>query len=285
MDFKFNRNYLLEVVHNGTGLVKQIGPPFTLKMSINRSFGKAQNFGRIQIYNLNDNSRTFMRKDINDIGFTHTVTLKAGYGEELSTVLKGSLKLGYSERQGTEYITNLDVSDFMVAYNLSNVSLSFGAGATDRTVLSSLGRSLAPHGIEFGRISSRYTNASFRGSSYSGNAIDAIDELTGGAFMIDNGTLNIIKDDEFIKGTTLVVNSASGLIGKPRIDGMNVSFTMIFEPRAAIRKKVRVDIGDQVFDGDYMIQNIVHAGTISESVGETLTSEITCVPAKYAIGV
>lgn len=285
MEFKFDRNYVLTIKNMKTGDTKVIGMPFTIRFSAFRTFGHAQNFGRIQVYNLNQDSRAFIRKDVNDFGFTHIAVLQAGYGSELSTIIKGSVTLAYSERQGVDYVTSIDISDIAMASRNSEVSISAKEGTSQRSIIESLAKSLAPHGVEVGKITRTINQRTFRGASYSGNAIDIIDELTGGSFFIDNGVLNVLADDEYIKGYQLNVGSSTGLIGKPRIDGINVVFSMIFEPRAYLGQKVKINIGDKVFDGDYVIRSLTHQGTISDAVGEPLTTEITCTAGKYAVGV
>lgn len=279
---KFGRNYILTIQDLLTGDVKTIKPPFTMKFSINRSYGKAPNFGRVQIYNLNEDSRSFIRKDANDWGFKKTLILKAGYGDDLSVLLSGNVKLAFSERQGVNYITSADVSDAGAAFINSDFSGQFIKGTPQSSILATLAKSLSEYGVSTGVISPRFSTQAKRGMALSGNAMDLMDEITGGGMFIDNGILHCLKDDEYLAGQVLTVSSTYGMIGKPRRDGVNVVFNLIFEPKAYVMQKVRIEIGDTDFDGDYVIRAIAHNGTISETVSETAETEITCTPARYA---
>ncbi|AFC22582.1 hypothetical protein phi1422_0062 [Bdellovibrio phage phi1422] len=283
---KFNRNFAISIQNFGTTDVLNISPPFTLKFSINRSFFGSPNSARFEIYNLNEDSRSFIRKDYNDWAFIKGIVFAAGYGENLSVALRGNVNIGYSERRGTDWVTIIQAFDGGAGFLNSNISSSYTKGTSQGAILRNMAKSLEQYGISVGSISPRYdTQRILRGNSYSGNALDIMSEISGGGMFVDNEVVNIMSDTEFIEGEILLVDSSTGLLGAPVREWNNVTFNMLFEPRAYIGQKVRIEIGSREFDGDYVIRGLNHTGTISDSIGESCTTSIVCSEAKYMTGI
>lgn len=276
MQGKFQRKFVLSVQDLNGSTVKVIASPFTIRFNIRRAMFGAPSVSAIQIENLNPDTRSFLRKDSNDIGFKKSVTLLAGHSDKLSTMITGNLELGYSERQGTTVTTTIQVRDGGLAWLNSNFSGSFPAGSSQRSILGTLAKSLEAYGLKSGTISAEYNQKTKRGNQYSGNALDIMTELTGAGMFIDNGTVHAITDKEYIKGDILVVNSETGLTGYPRRDGLNVMFSIILEPRAYIGQRIRVDLKNKDFNGDYIVREIVHSGIISETKNGECITELTC---------
>lgn len=282
---KFGRKYFLSVVDLRTGekTVKAVGLPFTTKFSINRTWGTMAGHGTIQIYNLNKDTRSFMRKDQTDLGQTHLVSILAGYENELSTLMEGYLQLGYSVRQGVDYITTLNISDLGNAFMNATFSGTFREGTSIGTIVKALAKALDEYGIKTGVISKDFSTKSKRGTSLTGKAVDLINELTGGQFFVDKGVINVLSDDQYIDGEVLLINSRYGLLGKPRREGQNVVLNMILEPRAFVgqRAVIKLENNDDDYNGNYYVRSVSHNGTISEVIGESVTTELYLTQNKF----
>lgn len=282
---KFGRQFYLTVLELKTGnsITKTIGLPLTTKFSITRTWGKQAGSASIQIYNLNKDSRSFLRRDLTDLYATHLVSFTAGYGTEVSTLFEGLLQHGFSVRQGVDYITTLNVSDLTDAYMNATFSNSFKAGTTVGTIVKNIAKSLEQYGIKLGTISRSISGKSKRGSSLTGKAIDLLDELVGGQYFVDNGVLNVLTDDEYIDGEVLLVNSVYGLIGKPRREGQNIVVTMLLEPRAYVGQQAIIKLNNDSddFNGTYFVRSVSHTGTISDAIGDTAYTELYLTPNKF----
>lgn len=282
---KFGRQYFISVVELSTGksITKTIGLPFTCKFALNRTWGKMAGNGTIQIYNLNKDTRSFLRKDSTSLGATHWVSISAGYGTEVSTLMEGGLQVGSSVRNGVDYITTLQIADLTDAYRNATFSQAFKQGTSVGTIIKTIAKGLEEYGIKLGVVSRTITGKSKRGTSLSGKAIDILDEMVGGQYFVDNGVLNVVSDDEYLDGFTLLVNSRYGLLGKPRREGQNIVISLILEPRAYVGQKaiIKIENDDDDYNGTYFIRSITHTGTISETVGESATTELYLTPNKF----
>lgn len=282
---KFDRKFYITVVELKTGnaITKTIGLPLTTKFSIMRTWGKQAGTASIQIFNLNKDTRSFLRKDLTDLGGTHLVSFTAGYGTEVSTIFEGLLQHGFSVRQGVDYITTLNVSDLSDAFTNATFSNAFKSGTTVGTIVKNIAKSMEQYGIKLGVVSRTISGKSKRGTSLTGKAIDLLDELVGGQYFVDNGVLNVLADDEYIDGEVLLVNSIYGLIGKPRREGQNIVITMLLEPRAYVGQRTIIKLTNDSddFNGTYYVRSVSHTGTISEAVGDTAMTELYLTPNKF----
>lgn len=286
MEFnKFGRTYFVTVT-DVAGLDKKtmtIGMPLTCKFSLNRNWGLVAGNGVIQLYNLNKDSRAFLRKDTTDLNTFRLVSITAGHLNEQATLMEGYLQSGSSVRQGTDYITTLNISDMTNAWRNATFSGSFKSNTFISTIIKNIAKSLEAYGIKTGTISRSINGKTKRGTSLTGKSVDLIDEITGGQFFVDNGVLNVLPDNEYIDGTILRVSNRYGLIGKPRREGQNVIITLLLEPRAYVGQQasVLIENDDDDFNGTYYVRSISHVGTISETIGETATTEIYLTPNKF----
>lgn len=274
---KFGRNYLLTVQDLITANVIEIKPPFTIDFTITRNFFGSPNTAQIRIYNLNEKTRAFIRKDQNDFGWLKSVGLFAGYGEKLSAMTYGNINSAWSVRENTSYVTTIESFDGGVAFLNSSFSGQFVAGTTTETIIRTLAKSLEQYDLKIGAISNTFNQPIKRGNSYSGNATNLLREITGGGFFIDNGVINCLADNEFIFGKVPVISAETGLQGTPRREWTNVEFDMLFEPELYIGQKIILQgEADKSFDGDYVIRALSHSGTISDSVGGTAITKVVC---------
>lgn len=282
---KFGREFYISVIDLKTKdkITKTIGLPLTTKFQINRTWGTSAGSATIQIYNLNKDTRAFLRKDLNDVGGRQLLSFTAGYGTEVSTIFEGIVQHGYSTRQGVDFITTLTVSDMTNAWRNATFSNTFKEGTSATTIIMTIAKGLEQYGIKVGKISRQFSNKSKRGTSLTGKSIDLLNELTGGQFMVDNGVLNVITDDEYLYEDVLLVNSKYGLIGKPRRESQNVVITMLLEPKARVAQRaiIKLENDNDDFNGTYYIRSVSHAGTISAAIGESATTELYLTPFKF----
>ena len=266
---KLNRNFHLSVEKLAGGVL-EVEPPFTIEFDVQRNILSSANVGSITVYNLNENNRSQIRKDIYDYGILLAVSLRAGYGDNLPVVFQGNISKAWSVRQGVDFLTQVEAYDGGFAIVNGSSSRTFPAPAQRRTVLSSLVSDLP--GVTRGTIGN-YIGALRRGNAVDGSTADLLTELTGGGFFIDNGKANCLQDNECLEGEIELINSSAGLLGTPVRENTFLFFDMIFEPRLVIGQRIKLETSTaEQFDGFYRVCSLRHRGMISPVVcGEAVT--------------
>jgi hypothetical protein len=291
---KFNRNYMLIVNFNdGSELILE--PPFTIEFDINRQTLSSTNAGQIRMYNLSPVNRNKLRFDFSNYGAPNnfnTLTLYAGYGDNLPIIFTGNINQAWSVREGVDFITTVQCYDGGLALVNGNIpeGAQFPSGIPVQTVYQTL-MGYLPN-VNFGAIGPSFIfnsdgslKLTTRANSYSGNAVNVLSELSGNGFFIDNGKSYILGNNESIIGQVTLIDASSGLLNTPLREQSIVTFDMIFEPGVILGQYIQLfsltypqlnssnnSTTDNV-NGFYKITAIKHKGMISPSVcGEAITS-------------
>lgn len=272
---KFGRNYSLSVqTVSGNTLIVEL--PLTVEFDIWRDTLVSLNRASIRIYNLNANNRAEIRKNVTDLNDIRRVTLMAGYGTNLSIVFTGTIMRAWSAREGTIFVTQIIAQDGGFAYSQSQTNVTIPASSAGpvltQTILKTIAGDLAPS-VTLGAIGN-FPVPILRGNTYSGPTMHLLDQLSGGGSFIDNGKINILGNYECLQGQLLVINSATGLLSTPILEGYILHFDLLFEPRVVPGQMIQLQSSTaENFNGTYKIISIGHKGTISESVcGDAVTS-------------
>ena len=283
--FKFGRNYFLQVQNPNGGATVTIEPPFTLEFDINREYYSAANAASIRIYNLGAVTRDLLRHDQIDMGYHQSVILQVGYGELLSTVLIGTITQCWSVRQGNNYITEIIAHDLGFAFANAQLNMQNPAGTDFSTILKQMVGTLTSFGVQVGHISNTFSGTTNRGSSYVGSTTDILTDLTGGGFFVDNGVAHCLQDYECLPDAIYLINSDTGLLGTPLKENAFWKFDMILEPNLKLGQRVKIESNSQITNINqiYKVLSLHHRGTISEAVcGEVITT-VGCQAGNYAV--
>lgn len=284
---KFGRNFKLTVQKN-TGGDLVIEPPFTVEFEITRNYLSSTSSSSIRIYNLSEKNRAELRKDLainSDPRTIKYMEFQAGYGQNMGVAVRGTVSQGWSVRQGTNFITELQSFDGGFAFEHAQFKHSpYPKGTLRKTVIEDMAVDLEKYGINRGAIG-EVEGALLRGNSYTGSTISLLRELTGNSFFIDNGKVNVLSESEVLEGSLKVINAQTGLLNTPTRENSQMKIEMIFEPRIQIGQGIMLEsLGDQNFNSFYKVVAISHRGTISETVGGTATTTATLVPVgKYKV--
>ena len=245
-----------------------------LNEEMNQSFMSSASNSNIRIYNLSASNRANIRKDAYDRNTLRELVFEAGYGNNLSMLCVGQINQAFSIREGVNYVTEIETYDGGFAYLGSESNVHYPAGTPYRTIIIDLIKSLKPQGVSLGAVGDIQGTCG-RGFSAKGSTVDVLRELTGGKFFIDNGFGNVLDNSEYINGTTLLINSESGLIGTPKRRETFIDLTMIFEPSVYVGQLVRLETltGDKM-NGNFIISSIQHQGTISSVVSGSATTTL-----------
>lgn len=269
---KFGRNFTL-TVEATDGNTLTIGLPFTLEFDITRNILSSANVASIRVLNLNAIRRSQIRKNVLDYDDLRLVNLQAGYGGNIPVVFNGSITQAWSVREGTAFVTQIESFDGGFAFANASSDINFPADTDQQIVVSTLVQQMSAYGVKPGAIGKIEGKLS-RGNSYSGSTPNLLKELTGGAFFIDNGKVNVLGTNEVLPGVLTSIDASVGLLGTPVREQTIINFDMLFEPRLLIGQKITLtSFTDSNFNGDYKIISLKHRGTISDAVcGDAITS-------------
>lgn len=253
------------------GFIK-IALPFTIEFDIKRNILSSANVSSIRVLNLSENNRKKIFKPQYDYGSSKQVLLKAGYGTNVPVIFSGFIQEAWSVREFNNFVTQIDSYDGGFAFTNAISDTTFQSGTSISSVLSSLIGDLP--GVSHGVIGN-YPGTLSRGNAYSGATVDLLRSLSGGGFFIDNGKAHVLRDNECLDGAIQVINSQSGLLGTPKLEGgVYVVFEMLFEPRLSIGQIIQLDsITGANFNGFYKVVGVHHKGMISDAVcGDATTT-------------
>lgn len=282
MQDKFGRNYVLSVQSNdASGTTITVQPPFTVEFDVTRKHFSSANEASLRIYNLGKNTRAQIRKDRDDPGTLKQVSFQAGYNNSLNNILNANVTQAWSVREGNNFITTITGFEGGYAYSNGVFDGEFPKNTARVTIIENIISSLGQFGVSVGSIGSFPGNIA-RGNSFSGNAVDILQELTGGAFFIDNGKAHCLNYNEALSGDILVINAQTGLLGTPVRENRTFSFEMLFEPRLQIGQLIQLQSSTgEAFNMLCKVNELHHRGMISESVcGEAITT-VGCLSGEF----
>lgn len=287
MTTKFGRNYSLTFENMGVAPIV-IVPPITLELDVMRDIMSSANTCTLQLYNLSTLKRNQIYYEIPNYALSYykRITLKAGYGDNLSTIFTGNINRAYSVREGVDFITQIESQDGGAGFVNSNYSQTFGGvndsnpvftvNTTYQTIIRNMLGAIAT--INFGGIGI-FNGAPMRRTPLSGTPSALLYEFTNGGFFIDNSRSYAMNNNEFIPTNgistdpAMTVDVSSGLLNTPVFEGNLLGFEMLFEPSLSPGMKIKVI--SKTFpkaSGNYRVNRVHHQGMISPSVcGELIT--------------
>lgn len=206
------------------------------------------------------------------------IVFRAGYGTDTPIIFTGNVSQGWSMREGTNFITQLELFDGGFAFINGQTSLTVPKGTSYQSVIASLIQSLPD--VAVGSIGN-YPGTTQKAVTYSGNTIDILNQITGGAFFIDNGVGNSLGNSEYTTAVQSipVIDASVGLLNTPQLENGIVRFDLMFEPRLNVGTIIQLKSGNlqealqNNFNGQYKVTSVKHRGMISPTVcGEVVTS-------------
>lgn len=285
MPNKFGRNYSLFVqTYNGNNL--QVIPPFTLEFDISRKIYGSANTASFRVYNLNQDSRNSIRYNFYNVNDYRECKLFAGYGNNLSLIFSGNIYECHSYREGVNFVTTVECYDSGFAwsdapYNQThetNSSAPLTQTQVIKKVINYMG-TIDPN-VSLGVISQTFNTTYTRGQALSDPASNVIQSMignSGGNFFIENGIANVLADNEYLPGTTPLIDADTGLLNTPMFEQSTLSFDILFDPTIKLCQLIQLQsLTNNMFNGRYRVTGISHHGTISDAVCGDLVTSITC---------
>lgn len=268
-------------IKNSTPDTIRIKNPITIDFSIHRRAMASSNVANIKIYNLSEATRNLLYKDFTDFLCMRKITLRAGYEEPLPIILEGNVLwcISYRMAGSTDFITEIEAFDYSFATVNSYSKISRQNKIQKQEIVDQLVKDICAMGPQEARVR-RGAIRTFAGEVYNsvmmGNSWELLRQWTDHSCFIDNGTLNILNDNEYFGDTAFLIDSFSGLLGTPKRSEGYVEVEMLFEPSILIGQMARLDSESQtMFNGDYKVVGILHEGRISGAMGGSCSTKVS----------
>lgn len=238
---------------------------FKITFTIKKTDAQSPNEAEIKVYNLSQNTVNQIQKE-----FTR-VTLQAGYQDNFAVIFDGNIKQIKSGRDnGTDSYLHIFAGDGDDAYNFAivNKTLSAGASQSDQ-VKAAIG---SMDSVSEGDIQIQNKTKLARGKVMYGMSRDYLRQSADtdrAAWSIQDGKLQIIPIDGIAKGTAIVLNSKTGLVGTPEQTNDGIRARTLLNPQIKIGGAVTIDEED------------IQAATI-QSISPTKKTDKVNTPATIA---
>lgn len=284
MPTKFQCHYKLTLnwIDNEKPMQAIVTDPVSINFTISKEIFQSTNSARIQIYNLDASTRESIYQDriLFDRTVSKWVTLEAGYGESLTLVCWGYIQQCFSEKNGVDFITTIDVLDPDILGEYTGVT--FQPGTTFDEAYKYLVAQMPNLQIgECGQLEGEFKIPTV----FDGNTFSLINKLTGGHTFVDNGVVNTLNNNETLSnyGVYLIAGE-TGLLDTPRRQESILEINMLFEPTIKMGQMVEIKSSTQVrFDGQYKVLGVTHNCLISGADGGTRTTSLQLQYIDYLI--
>jgi hypothetical protein len=213
---------------------------------------QSPNSAEIIVTNLSEATAQKIRKE------GQKVSLTIGYQSGPSIAFTGNI---IQKRVGREnpvdtYLA-IVAQDGDIAYNFATVSKTLSAGSTFKDQVDVVLEAMKPHGVTKGYISDLGGRKMPRARTLFGMARDAMRDIAisaGANWTIQDGKLDVVKFGETKPGDVIVLNSQTGMIGRPVQTFDGVIARMLINPRVKPNAKIKIDeasIDAAAFTPDY----------------------------------
>ncbi len=212
----FNRSYRFSAGQSGgsgfeIGGEKGVnGMPLHISFSIERSEKEAANTGKVSIWNLNNEHIDALKEDDCIAG------LKAGYQDNMPLIFTGVVTFGSTELDGSDTVTDIEVTDTRVELRDTYVTLSYSGKVNTKNIIDDVAG-------QMGVTVSYSYNAEFselpNGFSYIGQAKNVLTKMcdtSGLVWSIQNGVLQVKKPNDVMLREVYVLSPDTGLLGIPK---------------------------------------------------------------------
>lgn len=260
--------------------------PIKISFNVNASPYSGGSTATIDVFNLNETTRSSIFIDYFLMKKIRFVFLEAGYeaGEnkgKYDLLFAGQARVITSSRNGVDVVTHIEAFSGLNVADAS-MSVSLKEGVSEEEVIKQI--NVSELGINSG-IQSFNDYVFIRPPALYGNKIRLLQEYTNGRSFIDRNTHYILNDFETADGYALLIDDNSGLLSTPKRTELTVQVSLMFEP--LIHPGYGVEIRSSVeptFSGQYKVYSVKHSGTISVGSNSNVTTEAELFVGEQALG-
>jgi hypothetical protein len=196
-----------------------------VQFEVEKSDKREPNTAQIKIFNLNEDHQ----KELEELDGV-PAKLEAGYRDNISTIFSGVLREASSIREGADDVTTISSGDGERNHRQARVNRSFAPGTPVRNVIRFVAQRT---GVGLGNLEEQLTGIRLEdagdvfknGVTVSGNAFRELAILlksTDRDFSVQDGVLQILRRNQALTGTAILLNANTGLIDSPSISSDGV---------------------------------------------------------------
>lgn len=250
-----------------------------IEFSIEKSIKTTPNKCEVVITNLAERSRNLVEKKPLQIWFD------AGYDGVLHQLFTGDVRYAYSKLDRPEWKTVIQLGDGDRALRMARINRSYSSGTPILTAVrdttQAMGLTLSAND------QSRLASLQIQFLNPKATQGYARDELTrllaphGIGWSIQNGKLQLLKDDEVTEGQAVLITADNGMIETPEFTtptkpGKSPALKLktLLDPR--VSPGILLEVHSRAIKGRYFrTQRVVHKG---DTHGSDWTTEIEAIP-------
>lgn len=201
----------------GTGILVQ---DLRFEFVVEKSASETLNSSTVRIYNLSPASRKLVERPNN------AVIVKAGYRQDIGpvTIFVGIVRRALTTRENTDWVTELELDDGLIAYQGSKTSRLFPSGVAGIDVLkgvsSQFGLPVRPLPPD---ISKKTYPTGFSTCGRTREAMAKVCDYLGLEWSIQNQEIQIVKKGGVVKQSAVVLSAETGLIGSPALEARTMT--------------------------------------------------------------
>ena len=251
---RFLRNFALSVTFEGRQFT--VTPPFRIEFSCTKSVaGLGLNKLTAKIYGLGPDKRRQLVKNAQDVRRVQ-VELAVGYEGGIETLFRGDLHKGFNELNDDGFVTTIEVFDGGFDYFNSYTSRTVSTGGDAMAAIIS-----DMPNTEIGRTTPRPQLT--RPKVLVGSSSKLIEDTIGQneSFYIDEGRVNVLKENEVIGNYIPEVSAQTGLINTPTREFSKCTFETLMNPFIRLGGRVSlVSLVAPELNGVYRVDSIIYSG-------------------------
>jgi hypothetical protein len=206
----------------------------------------------VTIYNLSDETSQAIFEE------GKKVKIEVGYGGELQLIFDGQIQFRRSGRETpVDTYLNLVCKSGDWAYRYAHVAKTLAAGHTFKDQVKVATDAMKKYGIEEGHMAELDSRKFPRAITLFGSAKEVLRRVclaTDSSWTIHNGKIQLVKNSEGMPGDTIVLNSRTGMIGRPVQTLNGIEVRCLMNPKIGPGTKVKIDeksIQRAKFDADF----------------------------------
>lgn len=242
----FNREY--EVLINGETVVDAY---FRMVFDVTIDVNGFISYADVSIFNLNADTKALIRKK------GATLTLRAGYSDNIAAIFSGSIINVFDERFGPD--TSIRIIARGGSQPKASIEKSFGAGVRCPALIKACGGALG-YPLEINEDHFTAEPPYIGGYTMHGDAkayMDRLAQTHNFGYAVDREKITVTKLDKANEKTPFVISQQTGMVGIPEISEVGCSVDVKLEPALRIGGRIRIDAGLRTFNfNDVYFQDV-----------------------------
>ena len=271
----FDRSWSVEVA----GV--KIGKEFSVEFDIEKTAGRAPNKAKVLVYGLSETTRGQVENSRRS-----SVVVRAGYGEQPSSIFVGNIRKASTVRSGSELALTIEADDGGSGFIEARINQGLPPGSSVRDAITAcvdamgIGRGnlsqIADDDLEGGEFNYR------QGGVLSGQASTVLNGIVRSLdfrWSIQDGSLQMLRRGRPLQGTAIHLGPKTGMISDPEpTTGERIKLMSLMIPDVYPGRQVFVD--SKRTSGVYRITS---AKWVGQSAGDAWSIEMECSPIEAVV--